>query len=210
MLNDLVLTAFVRGGWVMYPLTVLSVFSVAATIERTIFWIRTHGPGRFRRVSAMAKRIRTQDKSGAQAMAETDRSVYGTLVGLLVETGAFDDKGITEAEARELIEQVRPAVERSSVLQTTIITAAPMLGILGTVTGIIESFGALASEGGIADPTAVADGIAEALYTTAFGLIVALITLFPYVVFRAHAERAFNGLELLAAGAVRGEGRKGS
>ena len=50
---------------------------------------------------------------------------------------------------------------------------------------------------------AVAGGIAEALYTTAFGLIVALLTLFPYVVFRAHAERAFNGLEVLASGAVR-------
>lgn len=204
MFDDAIVTAFLKGGWVMYPLLLLSILSVAATIERSLFWARTHGPGRMKRISALAKRIRSGDKSGTQAMAEMDKSIYGELARLLIEAGAFDVEGLSEGEARELIEQLRGPVERSSVLHTTIITAAPMLGILGTVTGIIQSFTVLGLQEGITDPAAVADGIAEALYTTAFGLIVALITLFPYVVFRAHAERAFNGLELLAAGAVRG------
>jgi biopolymer transport protein ExbB len=202
MIGDALVTAFVRGGWVMYPLALLSVLSVAATIERTIFWMRTHGPGRMRRVMALARRIRSGDKSATQALVEDDSSVYAELARLLTEAGAFDKEGLTEGEARELIEQVRAPVERTSVLHTTIITAAPMLGILGTVTGIIQSFGALNAQHGVADPGAVADGIAQALYTTAFGLIVALITLFPYVIFRSHAERAFNGLELIASGCV--------
>jgi len=187
---------------VMYPLALLSVLSVAATIERTIFWMRTHGRRRMRRVAALARRMRSGDKSAAQALVENDSSVYAELGRQLIDAGAFDKGGLTEGEARELIEQVRPPVERASVLHTTIITAAPILGILGTVTGIIQSFGALSSEEGVADPGLVADGIAEALYTTAFGLIVALITLFPYVVFRAHVERCFNGLELIASGCV--------
>jgi biopolymer transport protein ExbB len=85
---------------------------------------------------------------------------------------------------------------------STIITAAPMLGILGTVVGIIQSFGLLGSVDTVADPSAVAGGIAQALYTTAFGLIVALVTLFPYAIFRSLADKAFARLETLAAIAV--------
>ena len=81
-------------------------------------------------------------------------------------------------------------------------TAAPMLGILGTVLGIIKSFGLLGASvdaGAAADPTAVATGIAQALYTTAFGLTIALLTLFPYAIFRACADRAFTRLETFTA-----------
>jgi biopolymer transport protein ExbB len=204
--RNVLITAFTLGGWVMFPLLLLSVLSVAATIERIVFWARTHGSGRMRKVLALARRLRSGDQSGTRALAENDRTVYGQLTRLLIRAGAFEREGLTEAEAREVIEQVRGPVERASVLQTTIITAAPMLGILGTVTGIIRSFTVLGSQEGITDPSAVAGGIAEALYTTAFGLIVALVTLFPYVVFRAHVERAFNGMELLASAAVRRSG----
>lgn len=63
---------------------------------------------------------------------------------------------------------------------STIITAEPMLGILGTVTGIMQTFGALNGAGGSANPMAATAGIGEALITTAAGLIASLILLFPY------------------------------
>lgn len=63
---------------------------------------------------------------------------------------------------------------------STIITAEPMLGILGTVTGIIQTFSALNGADGIANPMAATAGIGEALITTAGGLIASLILLFPY------------------------------
>src|SRR5690606_10220492 len=114
--------------------------------------------------------------------------------------------GLSEVAAREAIEIVRPAIERFSATLSTIITAAPMLGILGTVTGIIRSFAAVGAQaaagagaGEATDPTLVADGIAQALYTTAFGLLIAIVTLFPYVIFRARIDRALGRLELLAA-----------
>ena len=63
---------------------------------------------------------------------------------------------------------------------STIITAEPMLGILGTVTGIIQTFSQLNGADGVANPMAATAGIGEALITTAGGLIAALILLFPY------------------------------
>ncbi len=63
---------------------------------------------------------------------------------------------------------------------STIITAEPMLGILGTVTGIMQTFGALNGADGTANPLAATAGIGEALITTAAGLIASLILIFPY------------------------------
>ncbi len=68
---------------------------------------------------------------------------------------------------------------RGLVIVSTIITAEPMLGILGTVTGIMQTFGALSSDGA-SSPLAATAGIGEALTTTAAGLIASLILLFPY------------------------------
>ena len=66
------------------------------------------------------------------------------------------------------------------VVVSTIITAEPMLGILGTVTGIMQTFGAMNGEGGAINPLAATSGIGEALITTAAGLVASLILLFPY------------------------------
>ena len=71
---------------------------------------------------------------------------------------------------------------------STIITAEPMLGILGTVTGIIQTFNQLNGVDGVANPMAATAGIGEALITTAGGLIAALILLFPYNVLADRAE----------------------
>ena len=66
------------------------------------------------------------------------------------------------------------------VYVSTIITAEPMLGILGTVTGIMQTFGALNGADGVANPMAATAGIGEALITTAAGLVASLVLLFPY------------------------------
>lgn len=184
------------GGWVMYPLLLLSILSVAISLERALFWTRTHSRNGLRRAAAMGRRAAARDHSGLRALAEEERSIYGRFVQELLSKERPGERP-TEALAMAIIEQLRRPIERRLVTLSTIITAAPMLGILGTVTGIIQSFRLLGSAETISDPASVASGIAEALYTTAFGLIVALITLFPYAVFRAHADRAFTRLELL-------------
>lgn len=69
---------------------------------------------------------------------------------------------------------------RGLVVVSTIITAEPMLGILGTVTGIIQTFSQLQGPDGVSNPMAATAGIGEALITTAGGLIASLILIFPY------------------------------
>ena len=74
------------------------------------------------------------------------------------------------------------------VIVATIITAGPMLGILGTVTGIMQTFRALNAAGGAANPLAATAGIGEALITTAAGLVASLILLFPYNILDSQAD----------------------
>ena len=208
---DQIVGVFRAGGWVMWPLLGLSLLSVALSLERAMFWSsRSGGGGGRRRDERLAKvcaALRRGDVEAARRAAERDDSVYGWFAGALVERLGEGGAGEVEAASVELVESVRPRVERFALTMSTIITAAPMLGILGTVIGIIDSFRLLGErQDVIVEPAAVAGGIAVALYTTAFGLIVALVTLFPYVVFRGAADRCFSRLESIIAAAAHGAG----
>jgi biopolymer transport protein ExbB len=210
-----------QGGWVMLPLGILSVVSVGLTLERVLFWVGTHRAGRSRTLARLTNELRRGDLSAAASIAGKDRSIYGRFAAELVDearsrngdregarggnrTGTPSERdpshaGVQDSFALERAEARRPAIERWSTVHSVIITAAPMLGILGTVTGIIRSFNLLSAEQIVTDPAAVAGGIAEALFTTAVGLVVALLTLFPHAIFRSQADRALTRLELIAA-----------
>ena len=99
-------------------------------------------------------------------------------------------------------------------LLSTIITAAPMLGILGTVLGLIASFDVFSARSDSATQAAqdlggVSRGIAEALTTTAVGLIIAVATLLPYNLFRAQIDRSLSRLEGLMAAGIEAADRLG-
>ena len=87
--------------------------------------------------------------------------------------------------------------QRLTILDT-IITLAPLLGLLGTVTGMIGSFGIM-SQVGIGQPHAVTGGVAEALIATATGLLIAILTLVPYNYFSSRAEREMEEIEFYAS-----------
>lgn len=186
------------GGWVMYPLLALSLLSLTLCVERAVFWLRHRERTTLGLIERIVRAARAGDWSAAAARAEMDKSVLGRFGRAMIR---IDDPGwkaspeITEADVAQGIESVRAATERFAATLSAIITAAPMLGILGTVTGIIRSFRLLGAEGPITDPVSVAGGIAEALVTTAFGLSIALVTLFPYTIFRARADRCLARLE---------------
>jgi len=188
-----------RGGYVMVPLLALSVISLALIIERIWFWAVTHRPGRLRRLRKLNEALRRGRWEAAEALIGDDRSPYGHVARRLLTQGASD------AVAVEAIEGQRPRLDRFMVTLSTIITAAPLLGILGTVVGIIQSFRLLEEQlHELSDPRSVAGGIAAALLTTALGLIVALMTLFPYMVFRSQVSRALGRLESVIAAAQQG------
>ncbi|MHC4991208.1 MAG: MotA/TolQ/ExbB proton channel family protein [Planctomycetota bacterium] len=187
-----------RGGYVMVPLLIMSVVSLALIIERVWFWAAVHSSVAVRRLARLTLALRTGDRSEARELISQDRSPYAQVARrLLVE-------GSTDAVALEAIEHQRPRIDRFMVTLSTIITAAPLLGILGTVIGIIRSFNLLGAQNTLTDPRAVSVGIAEALLTTALGLVIALVTLFPYMIFRGQAGRAMGVLESMVASAQEG------
>ncbi len=192
-----------RGGYVMIPLLVLSIISITLVVERVIFWIGVNGKTSLRRLARLNHALRTGDAAMVRGLVSDDGTPYGRVACRLVEEGAND------AVALEAVEDQRGRLDRYLVTMSTIITAAPLLGILGTVLGIIQSFELLGARSTLSDPTEVAGGIAAALLTTAFGLVVALITLFPYMAFRGQSSRAMGRLEALVAAGQEGDRRTG-
>lgn len=188
-----------RGGIVMYPLLLVSVVSLALILERAWFWLGTHRRNRAIRLAHLADALRRADRVATTRLLQGDGSPYGALTRHLLDFGPSD------AVALEAVEMQRPRIDRFMGTLSTIITAAPMLGILGTVTGIIQSFNLLGDQSTLTDPRMVSAGIAEALITTAAGLVIALFTLFPYMAFRAQAERALSRMESIIAAAQQGE-----
>jgi len=186
-----------RGGWVMYPLLALSIGGVALVFERCWFWMAMNHPGRLHKYRRVARFLRAGQTEQVRALVEGDRSVYGQLVRQMI------DEATTDAAVTDAVESQRPRMERFMPTLGTIITAAPMLGILGTVTGIIASFRILSETETVTDPARIGAGIAEALLTTVAGLVVALIVLFPFNAFRAQIDRTLGRMESLVAAARR-------
>lgn len=194
-------SVLVRGGWAMWPLLVLSVVSVTLCLERGWFWLGLHSPARRRRFNKLNSALRSGNREEAQRLAgKSRRSVYAALASRLLAEPPSD------ALAVECVEELRSVVERFMPTLSTIITAAPLLGILGTVTGLISSFELLGTSRMITDPREISGGIAEALISTAAGLIVALVTLFPYMIFKGHVERSYRRMESIIASAQHGAG----
>lgn len=189
-----------RGGYVMFPLIVLSVVSGTLIIERTVFWVSVNGKSSLDRIARLNRALRDGNGSSIEELIRGDTSPYGRLARRL-----YND-GVSDATALEAIEEERHRLGRYMVAMSTIITAAPLLGILGTVLGIIQSFELLGGKSTLTDPTAVAGGIAAALLTTAFGLVVALVTLFPYMAFRGQVGHALGRIEAMVASAQEGLG----
>lgn len=183
----------------MYPLLVMSLVAVTLIVERAAFWSRTHARGTLAFSNRVSSLLRTGKTSEAQKLAGNNRTVYARFVSELL-AGR-----VSESRAYELIEELRPKIERYGTALATIVAAAPLLGILGTVTGIIQSFNLIGGEDPVTDPTAVAAGIAQALYTTAYGLVVALVTLFPHAIYKTHSERCLARLEAMAAAATQAD-----
>ena len=187
-----------RGGPVMWPLLLLSTISVTLSVERFWFWWRANaGKGR-EKLRGILEALRRGDAARVLALAKDDPSPYAQVATDLMRDGVDD------AVAIAAVEMQRPRMDRFMNMMSTIITAAPMLGILGTVSGIIRSFELLGGKDTLSDPRLVSGGIAEALVATAAGLVVALITLFPYMYFRAQADKALGRLESVIASAKLG------
>lgn len=199
-----------RGRFVMWPLLLLSVVGLTLVFERCWFWLRTNGRGRLAMVHRVTRLLREGQTAAARTLVQDDPSVYGRVTAMLLGQTApatSASKDAAHSLAIDAVESQRSRIDRFMPTLSTIITAAPLLGILGTVTGLMQSLSVLSQQTASTDPRSVGTGIAEALITTAAGLTVALVVLFPYNAFRAQIDRTLGRIEMLiAAAGAAGEG----
>lgn len=159
------------GGWVMWPLLLASIVGMVAAAERA--WVL-----RKARVDAgvLLKRLRFSLAQASTSAALEWLRKEPTPLGRVTQAGleSFDRPAalVEKAIERQANMELRRLEKRFGLL-TAVVNLAPLLGFLGTVTGMINSFKVLA-EAGLTNPGLVASGISEALITTAAGLVVAI------------------------------------
>lgn len=178
---------FQAGGPVMWPLLFCSIISLTLILERFWFWFRLD----IDRDTETIRSILASATTGQQL--PTGLGKQGLVTEMLL--AGFDKRGVACTKAMETVAIVAiKSMRRGMTVMDTIITVAPMLGILGTVLGIITSFEML-GQVNIEDPKVVVSGIAEALLTTACGLAISIATVFPYNYFCSRIEDASDNLE---------------
>jgi biopolymer transport protein ExbB len=166
---------FISGGPVMYPLLACSVIMLTVIIERIFFWTRLSINRDQALVDEVLELCRVGDWKTVRLKAEKSKDLIIKILVSGIVHREFSMGKAMEAAANQEINRMRQFM---GVLDT-MITVAPLLGIFGTVLGIITSFEVLGTAG-IEHPEAVTAGIAQALITTAAGLGIAILTVFPY------------------------------
>ena len=187
------LELFTKGGPVMYPLLACSIISLTVIIERAVFWIRED----IRRDQSLVDDILELCMAGNWEGVRTRiKGSKDYIIRILVSGILHREFSMTKAMETAAADEIKKMHSYLGILDT-MITVAPLLGIFGTVIGIITSFELLGS-GGIENPQAVTAGIAQALITTASGLGIAILSVFPYNYFNSRAENAGLAIEKYA------------
>ena len=180
----------ISGGWMMIPIVLCSLVGVTIIIDRLLYFRRTRVT---HDTDLILKYIEQQKYTDALALAESRPTpILRTLAAGILNRTEQPEKAM---EAAGLAELAR--LKQGLTALDTIITLGPLLGLLGTIIGMIDSFGIMA-ESGLGQPHAVTGGVAEALVCTAAGIFVAVTTLVPYNYFLARVDQEAERIEQFA------------
>jgi len=182
-----------KGGYMLIPIFILSLMAVYIFVER-VLTIRkaSQTPGHF--IDNIKKLVLDGDISGAKSLC----TQTGTPIAKMIE------KGVTRIgnplkNIEVSIENVGKIeiykLEKNLSLLATISGAAPMMGFLGTVTGMIQAFIAIAQEEGTVSPKLLSEGIYEAMITTAAGLIVGIVAYLGYNYLVTRVQKLVHKME---------------
>lgn len=184
------LELFQKGGPVMYLLLACSLAAATVTIERIIFWSRERRNHDRNLVDDILQRAERNDYNEAARLGSGSAD---SIARVLVCGIVHRDFSLTNALEMAAAAEIKRMRRFMNVLDT-MVTITPLLGILGTVTGIIRSFEAMGVTGD-QNPIAVSGGIAEALITTAAGLLIAIPSVAFFNYFNSRIEDAVHDIE---------------
>jgi len=183
VLANIVVDTFLQGGWVMWPILAAFFLALCVILDRAIWWLRLQATLQPDKQNRVRDALGTGDFATAWELTQKTADPY--LKNLA--------EGITHARTSMLAAMQLHAthlIEKSEARMwviSTMITLAPLLGLFGTVVGIMKVFAVITTQG-TANAQALAGGIAEALITTAAGLAIAIPTLIVYRYFRGKVD----------------------
>jgi biopolymer transport protein ExbB len=191
--GETVLEMFRKGGLLMWPILLCSVGVLAFTLERAVS-LRASAVFPAKLLEQVRALVRDGKTDEAAGVCEQSRSEFGSLLHaclLRADSAGFEmEAALEEAGSRALYD-----LRRNCRPLGVIADVAPLLGLMGTVVGMIKAFEVVAKTGALGRAEMLAEGIAEALLTTAFGLCVAVPSLILYHFFRGKADGLVRAME---------------
>jgi biopolymer transport protein ExbB len=193
-MNDLaeLFLAVRLGGWVIYPLTLLAVIGLAIILDKAY---SLHRLARIpRRIDDLIEApVVDFAQTRAQIATLPERHALRSFAAPILDGGNAPVWWI-ESRAETAAQHIERALNRGLWLLETIVTAAPLLGLLGTIIGMMHSFRLIGGQG-VVNPTGVTGGVAQALIATAIGLLIALVALFAFNYFSRRVSELLDHFE---------------
>jgi biopolymer transport protein ExbB len=190
------LDMFFKGGVVMWPILICSILGLAVVIDRFIVLrkARINVPAFMVRIRGFIKK---KDISGAISYCMEDKSPISNIVRKGLKKYKFGHDRVKDAIENAGSQEVSKLEKGLNVL-ATVAGVAPLLGFLGTVTGMISAFMTVQELQGAVGPSDLAGGIWEALITTAYGLFVGIPALAIYNYFLSSVKKLVGEMETVA------------
>jgi biopolymer transport protein ExbB len=203
MEQNFLVDQFFKGGPMMWPMLLCSLIALGVIIDRLFNLMKVPGEEEAeQQLNAAEDVLKSQGEGGAVDQFRQGSGVLNFIFAALVkryDSLVLENRTDLEDMRQELILATEEAGElylgRLLNALGTIGVLSPLMGLLGTIMGMINAFDAIA-RAGAGDPAAVASGISEALITTATGLIIAIPTIVFHRYLSGRAEKVFKSVEL--------------
>ncbi|SEO85502.1 MotA/TolQ/ExbB proton channel family protein [Propionispora vibrioides] len=183
------LQIIIKGGWVMVPLIICSLVSLTIIVERLWFLKKIAATDYAEQIVSLVKKGQVEE---AARLSNVDAAPLLRVLHAGIEHISNPVKAMEAAAIAEIT-----ILKRGLPVLDTIITLSPLLGLLGTIIGMISSFQVMAV-GSIGQPHVITGGVAEALIATAAGILVAVSSLIPYNYFLTRVEKETEVIEYYA------------
>jgi biopolymer transport protein ExbB len=199
--NITLMQEFALGGFVMFPILGLFILAILIAVYKAVELFRVKA-AKAKDIDVILDHLRAGKADAALAHAKSVGGPVGEMLCAAVEN-ASEDREVIEEVLYETIIKTQPKLERFLAFIAVVAATAPLLGLLGTVTGMIKTF-KLITIVGTGDARNLSSGISEALITTKWGLIVAIPTLIMHALLNRKAKGVVGSMEQSAVGFING------
>ncbi len=186
-------TAFQAGGGNMFVILATGIIMLGIIIERAVVLYFQANPNKEAFIKILTKYIVTDDLPQAINVCSSSKFPMAKILqaGLMkaTESDELVQAAMDEAALREI-----PKIEKRIGFLAVVGNAAVLMGLLGTIFGLIRAFGAVADADAASKATELAKGISEAMYNTAFGLAVAITSALSFAIFQAKAQQLIDDI----------------